>query len=349
MSKAHKVVRVICPTRIDFTGGFTDVLPFRAKQWVSHVNLAIDLVVEVILKTRSDMQIKIVDNRNNIAIQVPSINEIDDHLSLIKVALRKFSIEGNISLTINSRAPSGAGLGTSGALSIGLTAALILFTDKVLPNNLLDLAIMAAKIERESGVLGGLQDQFAAANGGLNLFRFYGSEYSSKRISLPNSYILGLKEHLFILYPGGKRRSTDIVTKVMNGYQYGNVQVKNALYALDSMALEIINALQSANWHKLSDLLDTVRYHQLKLNSELVNKFNQKIINELKAKNVNGVKFLGGGGPGACMLVVCPDQKSKSVIKYVSKNNYIEILPVCYIEDGLRVESSPQNKLNKND
>ncbi|MFH0767486.1 MAG: hypothetical protein V1920_05285, partial [Bacillota bacterium] len=133
MPKICKMIKVICPTRIDFTGGFTDVLPFRATQWVNHVNLAIDLVIEVKLKQRNDGLIYIEDKGNSMAVEASSINEIDNRFSLIKAALRKFTVEGNINVIIDSKAPIGVGLGTSGALSVALIVALTTFTNQVLP------------------------------------------------------------------------------------------------------------------------------------------------------------------------------------------------------------------------
>lgn len=338
MLNDRKIIQVICPTRVDFTGGFTDVLPFRATQWVSHVNLAIELPTEILLKSQSDDLVIIRDNHSNTVAQVSSSSDIEERFSLIRSALRKFGIEGSINIAIVSRAPSGAGLGTSGAISVALTAALMLFTGKVLPKDILDLAVLAAEIEQESGVLGGLQDQFAAAMGGLNLFRFYGSKYSSKRLNPSDQYLTELEQNLFILYPGGKRRSTDIVTEVMNGYRSRNSTVTNALLSLNSVASKIVEALESEDLQKLSTLFGAVREQQLKLHPRLIDGRNQKIINALKDQGVNGIKLLGGGGAGACLLVICPDSRSKKVIERISDVNSVEIFPVRYAKKGLRVD-----------
>ncbi len=311
-------------------------MPFRATQWVNHVNLAIDLPVEVIVTPQEKDTIILENRRDNTVATFSSVDKIEERFSLIRTALKNFGVEGSVAITVDSRAPYGAGLGTSGALSVALVASLTLLTGKKLPSDLFELAVAAAEIERMSGIVGGLQDQFAAAVGGLNLFQFYGSEYSSKRINLSDQHIKELEQHILILYPGGNRRSTEIVTEVMKEYRNGNSVVSNALLSLDNLAPKILEALTSADWEELSYLLSDVREQQLELHSDLIDKGNQKIINDLKYSGIRGVKLLGGGGNGACLLVISTDDKSKKVIENICEMNNVKILPVRLARNGVR-------------
>ena len=113
-------VKVSCPSRIDFTGGFTDVMPFRATQWVDHINLAIDLPVEVILRPRNDSLIVVKNKSTHTTVTFASVDEIEERFSLIKAALINTGVTSDITIIIDSHAPAGAGLGTSGALSVAL-------------------------------------------------------------------------------------------------------------------------------------------------------------------------------------------------------------------------------------
>jgi len=229
------------------------------------------------------------------------------------------------------------GLGTSGALGVALMAALTSYAGKSLPSDLLELAVAAVEIEQKSGALGGLQDQFAAVVGGLNLFRFYGSKHASKHIMLSYQSKKELEQNMLILYPGGNRQSADIVTGVMKEYQNGNAGVSSALLSLDGLASSIIEALESAAWEKLSYLLRNVREQQLRLHPDLIDSGNHKIIEDLKNSGIEGVKLLGGGGSGACLLVVSVDAESRKVINNICEMNNVEIIPVQYAKDGMRV------------
>lgn len=331
----QQIIKVTCPARVDFTGGFTDILPFRSTQWVSHINLAVDLPTKVILKAQSGGLITIENKRDNVITSFSTVDDIEDRFSLIRTALRKFGVERNVSIIIDSRAPYGAGLGTSGALSVALVASLTLFTGQSLSDDLRKLAVAAAEIERISGVWGGLQDQFASAVGGCNVFRFHGSEYSQTRIPLSNRFIEELGQHLFILYPGGNRQSTDIVTRVMEEYRSGTLTVRDSLQSLNNLAQNILEALLVRDWKILSSLLYKVREQQLKLHPRIIDKGNRKIVNDLMSEGIEGVKLLGGGGSGTCLLVVLINDKSRQALNHICEVNEAEIIPVQCAKDGV--------------
>ena len=331
-------VKVSCPSRIDFTGGFTDVMPFRATQWVDHINLAIDLPVEVILRPRNDSLIVVKNKSTHTTVTFASVDEIEERFSLIKAALINTGVTSDITIIIDSHAPAGAGLGTSGALSVALITALTLFTGRTLSNDKSELATAAAEVEQASGTLGGLQDQFAAATGGLNLFQFYGSKYSSKRINLSDQHIKELEQRVLILYPGGNRRSTDIVASVMKEYRNANSAVSSALSSLNKLAPKILEALKSTQWEKLSSLLQDVREQQLVLHPDLIDDGNRKIIYGLNKRGVEGIKLLGGGGSGACLLVISTSDASRKVIESICELHNIDIIPVQYERKGVQAK-----------
>lgn len=329
-----------CPTRIDFTGGFTDVLPFREKQWVDHINLAINLLTKVVLTPREDTKVQIEDKNSKLIEEYNSYKSIrGKRFSLIRAAIEKLCPKKGLNLSIKVGAPIGAGLGASGSLSVALTAALLTYRGEIISaNQRSDLAILAADIEHKSGVLGGLQDQFAAVIGGLNHFQFYGKKYSIQPLRLSVLFVKQLNKSLLILYPGGRRHSTDIVSEVMSAYQSGNVKVSLALETLNALAIEIKASLQTHDLEKLSGLLEKVGNEQLKLHSKLADAGNRKIINELKEEGVRGIKLLGGGGAGACILTVCIDEISQKIVQKVAQKHDVVTIPVQIAEDGMEIK-----------
>ena len=332
-------IQIRCPTRIDFTGGFTDVLPFRATHRVSHINAAIDLPVTVSLNVRADRIIHIEDRQDGLTKEYPSIAEVEEKYALIKAALDDFSVKEGLNVVIDSRAPRGAGLGTSGALSVGLTAALTLLNKGNLPQKSTEIAVRAVQIEHKSGVLGGLQDQFAAATGGLNTFRFYKSEYSINPIVFSAKQIRGLEQHLFIIYPGGKRKSTDLVTSVMDEFRKGKKEVEWALMDLNLLADDVGKALQELDLQKLSNLLSKVREAQLKLNHRLADDNNRKVIKALQRAGINGVKLLGGGGSRSCLLVLCTHASEHKTVRSITQAHRARIIPVHFSRKGMIINN----------
>lgn len=332
-------VLVRCPTRIDFTGGFTDVLPFRATQWVSHINAAIDLPITISLNVRADRVIHIEDCQGGLTQEYPSRKDVEGKYALIKAALDDFRVEEGLNIMIDSEAPRGAGLGTSGSLSVALTAALTLLKEERLPQKGAEIAVRAAEIEYKSGVLGGLQDQFAATVGGLNVFGFYKSEYSIKPLVFSAKQIKGLEQHLFIIYPGGKRNSTDLVTLVMNKFRRGKKEVEQALTDLNLLADDVEKALHKLDLQELSNLLSRVRGAQLKLDHRLADGNNRRVIKALQHAGINGIKLLGGGGSRACLLVLCTHASEHKTVRSIAQAHRARIIPVHFSRKGMIINN----------
>lgn len=343
MTKINKLqlkeLEVTCPTRIDFTGGFTDVSPFREENWANHINLAINLLVKVFIRLRKDKKIKILDSKGNLQKTYESYQSVSKKsFPLLWAVLKSFQPKNGFELLIEIKAPTGAGLGTSGALSVALVAAMQTITGMGLPQSSpSELAALGAKIEKVSGALGGLQDQFAAASGGLNYFRFYRNKHSIEPIKLSPSQIELLTSQLLIIYPGGKRHSSDIVMDIMTAYQKHDVSVLGSLESLNELALEVKEALKSFDLEKLAILLQKIQTQQLKLHSNIVDISNKKIIKNLKEKGIIGVKLLGGGGGGACLLAICKKELRLVATKIIKEQN-ATILPVRCSPQGVKIE-----------
>lgn len=188
-------------------------------------------------------------------------------------------------------------------------------------------------------MLGGLQDQFAAATGGLNTFRFYKSEYSIKPIAFSTKQIKELEQHLFIIYPGGKRKSTDLVTFVMNKFRRGKKEVERALMELNLLADDVGKALQKLDLQELSNVLSKVREAQLKLNHRLVDDHNRRIVKALQRTGINGVKFLGGGGSRSCLLVLCTHTSEHKIVRSITQAYRARIIPVHFSRKGMIINN----------
>lgn len=338
MEKDVVSIKATCPIRIDFTGGFTDVLPYRRGRWVEHINLAVNMPITIESEFREDKKISINSADHNILEECGSCDDIPEQFSLIKTAIKKLNIRRGLNICIKSKAPMGAGLGSSGAFCVSLIAALTLLSKKTLPNNITETALLAAEIERDSGVLAGLQDEFASALGGLNCLRFSHTKHSVEPIELTEDQIKKLEENLYILFPGGERKSADIVSAVMEEFSKNNLKVVAALHVLNELSREIRKALRNVDLIRLSELLGLVRREQLKLHPKLADEGNRKIVNDLQTQGIDGVKFLGGGGDGACLLVLCTNKRSHQIIQYVSRRHDIAVLPVQAAVCGVQVQ-----------
>ena len=330
-----------CPARIDFTGGFTDVSPFRDRMKAIHINSAVDLYIQVRIKTRHDNRIFIHSPSEKIRKEFSSFSKLskDVKYNFIATAMDTFSLRGGINIKIMSEIPTGIGLGSSGAFWVALVAALYLLSaHKKVIRNYGELAAKASDMENAAGFLGGRQDQFASVFGNINHFEFHQATWRVQPITLSKNKIKTLESHLIIAYRGGKRASSEIVTSVLSAYMSNHKNTYNVLKNLNGLAPEIELALRNMNLRLLAQLLDKVRVLQEKLYAGIIDKPNKRVIQRLSHIPGVGSKMLGGGGNGACILVLSAINDVRPLVFSVLKEAQYTIMPVRITSYGLQVK-----------
>src|SRR3989344_1560404 len=120
--------------------------------------------------------------------------------AVLNAAIDKY-VHGSI-LKLNDRTvleyhadiPTSSGLGTSSAMNVVWLALTSNIRDKK------KIAEMVYEVEKSTGIVGGKQDQYAAALGGINFLSF-GKKVSVERLNLKKSFLNELEKKLFLLSP----------------------------------------------------------------------------------------------------------------------------------------------------
>ena len=202
------VIRTRAPVRIDFGGGWTDVALFTEESKGLVVNAAIDVYSYVTVRKLSSKQIlpnreghtnkEILENKTvkiysadfDIFEEAEEVKQLEynGNIDLTKAAIRQMDIEGGLNIITRSNAPAGSGLGTSASMGVALIGALTAF--KGIPLLPYEIADQASLIERkELGILGGKQDHYASALGGVNFMEFSGEEVKVSKLQLSQSVL----------------------------------------------------------------------------------------------------------------------------------------------------------------
>src|SRR3989338_5195770 len=101
-----------------------------------------------------------------------------------------------VSLKYQGNIPTSSGLGTSGVMNL-VWLALISKT-----KNKPELAEKVYSLEQAIGLVGGKQDQYAAAFGGINFLEFKNKKVKITRLDLEKKFIKKLESKLVIVYVG---------------------------------------------------------------------------------------------------------------------------------------------------
>ncbi len=322
------LIRTRAPVRIDFAGGWSDVALFTEESKGLVVNGAINryayatLVCEsqtnfadsVELQRVLDKKIRIYSADFDTFVEAEDVRQLeyDGNIDLVKAAVRQMSIQiGGFDLITQSNAPPGSGLGTSAAMGVTLIGVLGALKDVTyLPYQYAELA---SSIERhELGILGGKQDHYASAVGGISFMEFQGEEVKTSPLKLPPHIRYELEKNLVLCYTGQSRLSGNIHQNVTQAYKSGEAGVREALENLKAIAESTKTALIRGRLTDFGELLTENWVNQKKLHSSVTNEQIDKLFHIANAHGAIGGKACGAGG-GGCLLFYCQPTREHSV------------------------------------
>ena len=194
------------PLRISFTGGGTDLSDYYLEKGGAVVSAGIDKYIYITVNRKFDNRIRVSYSKTEMVGEVAELQH-----ELVRECLKLVGIRGGIEITSIADIPSGTGLGSSSAFTVGLLNALHTYNGYNPSSE--ELAQQACEIE--IGILGhpiGKQDQYAAAYGGMNFFRFLqDGTVERSRIYLGDADARRMRQKLVMLYTGMTRSADSIL------------------------------------------------------------------------------------------------------------------------------------------
>jgi len=199
------------PLRVSFVGGGTDLPAFYEQEGGAVLSTAIDRYVYVTVKRHNELFFEPIRINYSTSEQVDEIDQIENNIA--RECLKFLDVEPPIYVSTVGDVPASTGLGGSSAFTVGLLNALHRYRGERVSAG--QLAEEASYIEID--VLGepiGKQDQYAAAFGGLNLFRFEpGGAVSVQHQRLLNGQIHVLFEHILMFWSGHQRNANAVLSE----------------------------------------------------------------------------------------------------------------------------------------
>lgn len=224
----------------------------------------------------------------------------------IRESMRLLRIPSGVQVITATQMPSrGTGIGSSSSCAVGVLNALHSWKgDRVGPRQ---LASEAVRIERE--VLkepGGIQDQYVAAYGGLNLIQVSRrGNVSVESLALDHDGFAALNSHQMLFFTGIERSSSTIHTNQVT-------EVEEHLEAYDRMrdlALSTAKALESLDFVEVGRLMDENWLLKQKLSNGITNSRIDAMYSAAKTAGAYGGKLMGAGGGGFLFLLVPPERR----------------------------------------
>ena len=286
------------PVRVDFAGAWTDVKFFSHPFGGATTNAAIDRYVS----------------------------------GTTIVGAHGGSTEG-IAVTYETDIPAGSGLGTSSALNVVWLS--LARGQKINDEDRARIAEQAYEVETVLGILGGKQDQYAAAHGGFHLFEFEESGVNVVPIEIAKDGIVELESLLTLCYTGQARMSSNLHENVWGGFRAGKRDVVESLFQLRASAYEAKEFLEKRDWDRFGPLLDLQHQCAKRLDTSLSNARVEAIFDWVRP-HISGGKCCGAGG-GGCMMFLSPSPQEQKRVEEVLREHEIQVIDFRFAFDGLTV------------
>jgi D-glycero-alpha-D-manno-heptose-7-phosphate kinase len=310
------------PVRIDFAGAWTDVSYFSDAFGGATLNAAIGLHVTGRLEVQDSQEGDFFDTSRTVS--GPS---------------GKFVAASGPALSVSyeSRIPAGSGLGTSATLNV-VWLALARREDVSSVDDKLRIAELAYEIEKTLGIIGGKQDQYASAVGGINLFEFEASGVVRHPVELPRARVEELQSLIVLCYTGKARLSSNIHRHVWGNFRAGKAETLRALFDLRNSAYEAKQTLEDWDLEAFARIVTSQRHHMKHLDASTTNEQIEELF-DLTAADVMGGKPSGAGG-GGCVFFIAKSAKAKDRVKDKLQGVGLTGLDITFDFEGLTLSQS---------
>ncbi len=250
--------------------------------------------------------------------------------------LRTGDDEG-LRLAYGSDLPAGTGLGTSAALNVVWLA--LAGHGLAADGDRRALAERAYRLEELLGIIGGRQDQYAAALGGMNLMRFGADAVAVEPLAVAPETVAALEARAVLCHSGRPRLSTGIHEEVWAALRAGRPGTVAALHALRDLAPTMAAALVAGDLDAFAALLAENWAHQRALHASVTNARVDELFALAGAAGAQGGKACGAGG-GGCLVFVCAPGRRDAVAAALAGAG-ARVVPFRFAWDGLTVEVEP--------
>lgn len=289
------------PFRMSFFGGGTDFPAFYEEHGGKVISTSIDKYCYVHVRHLPPF----FEYNNEITYskreRVVSVDEIEH--PAIREAM-KFLDMRELTLTYDADLPARSGLGTSSSFAAAMLLAFYAIKGKYIDKK--RLAEEAIYLERElCGESGGVQDQIAAAYGGLNKITFSKDGFEVNPIVISTQRKERLNDNLMLFFTGFSRFSFTVQQEHEKALKTKEQQLLEMLSLVDQA--EAI--LTSGDLDDFGRMLDhTWRLKRGVNKAVTTDEIDQAYDTAIKAGALGG-KLLGAGGGGFLLLYVQPEKQ----------------------------------------
>lgn len=303
------------PFRISFVGGGSDLREFYSQSQGAVLSTSINKYMYI--SSHKFFEEDKIRAKYSITETVENIEDLKHEI--IRESLKMVNIRGGVEVSSIADIPAGTGMGSSSAFTVGLLHNLNAIKRQYVSKEVLAEEACRMEIDVLKEPIG-KQDQYAAAFGGLNIFRFNANEtVSVEPLFLKQEVYNQLEENLVLFFIGNARKASDILVE-----QKSNIAKADKFSVLKQM-VALVDDLKDVLYKGKLDDFGKLLNINWQLKQSLASKISNDNISDLYQlglKNgATGGKLLGAGG-GGFILFYCPKEKQEKLIKAMPARHF---------------------------
>jgi D-glycero-alpha-D-manno-heptose-7-phosphate kinase len=334
------IIESRAPTRVDLAGATLDIWPlYLFHPGAVTINAAISRYASCIIETNpsGNEQIKLVSRdtkREESFSSLATLAKVGRYrLPLLAEIVKFFQPHGGFTLTTDSEAPAGAGIGGSSAMAVAICAALDRFTGAGKSKE--DWIHISRDAEAVViCVPTGTQDHYPPAFGGAAAIELpAGGEHRVElRLNLDE-----LERRIVVCYTGKPRQHGINNWEVFKAHINGKRAVQNSMEKISKVAQLLRFALEATDWDEAGRLMREEWFFRKRNLPTISTKLVDRVIDDSRRKGALAGKVCGAGGGGCVVLMIEPDARQK--VENAIRAAGAEVLPVKIDRQGVQVVS----------
>ena len=326
----------MCPVRISFSGGGTDMPEYYNEFGGNVVTSTIDRFTYVILNLRNDDLIQAFSSDFQIHNPSATLEKLKSNpgMEIPIASLQYFNFKTGVDVMISSDVPPGSGLGGSSSLTVNFVKTLSILNKLKWKNE--KIAETSFHIERN--VLQhpiGKQDDYIASFGGFNFIRFTKEQIYVEPIQINRSTFDELQENLVLFFVGNTRKNSIVLSSQLQNVKEKRKETIESLHYVKGLSEEMNLALKQSDITHFGELLHKGWVAKKKFAKGVSNEDVDKIYGVALENGALGGKLTGAGG-GGHMLFYCEKLKQDRLIEKM-KNIGFKHIKFNFNRDGPKV------------
>src|SRR5579872_922564 len=333
------IIESKAPTRVDLAGGTLDIWPlYLFHPGALTINAAITRYASCLIETNGAKSIRLVSRDTRKEESFSSFRALVQakryRLPLLAEIVKFFRPEGGFTLTTDSEAPAGAGIGGSSAMAVAICAALDRYT--AAGKSKADWIHISRDAEAiVIKVPTGTQDHYPPAFGGAAAIELPpgGERRTELRVDLAE-----LEHRIVLCYTGKPRKSAINNWDVFQKHIDGNTKVYKNLARISEVAQQLRGALERSEWSEAGRLMREEWSFRKRNLPTISTKTIDRIIDGARRKGALAGKVCGAGGGGCVVMLIEPDSRDRVEAAVADAGG--QLLPMRIDRSGVQVTVS---------